>query len=271
MMVIIGGEKMTTKILKDNLGREVEYSFPPKRIVSLCPGITDTLFSLNLENEIVGRTRYCIYPRDKVKEVQVVGGTKEIKMDLIHQLNPDLIIAEKEENTKEIVDEISQHYPVYVVEVQSVNDAFGMIQDMGEVTDRKKEATSLVEKIKGKFDSLSTNHGNRVGYVIWKKPYMVVGNNTYINSQLQALGFTNPFTELNGRYPVVTIEELQQVELDYLFLATEPYPFKVKHIDEFKQFLPTVKFKIVDGEMFWYGPRMLEAAGYFKKILNEIT
>lgn len=261
---------MRTKIVTDHLGREVAFTYPPKRIISICPGITDTLFSLNLEDEIVGRTRYCIYPTDKVEGVKAVGGTKEIKMEVVHQLKPDLIIAEKEENTKEIVEEISQHYPVFVAEVLSIESAYNMIHDIGEVTDRKKEASTLVKKIESKFQSLPIKHGRRVGYVIWKKPYMVVGKSTYINSILESMGFINPFTEFVGRYPAITIEDFQCANLDYIFLATEPFPFKEKHFEEFQQFLPTVKPMIIDGEMFWYGPRMIHAAEYFTKILKEI-
>lgn len=261
---------MTTNNVQDHLGREVNYSFPPKRIISLCPGITDTLLSLNLDHEVVGRTRYCIHPAEKVGQIQVVGGTKEIKMERIRELKPDLVIAEKEENTKEIVDEVSKHYPVYVAEVQSIDESFRMIHDIGEITNKNNEAASLIEKIKSGFESLPTKPGKRVAYVIWKKPYMVVGGNTYINSLLERMGFENPFTQLEGRYPAVTTEQFQQAKLDYLFLATEPFPFKEKHIEEFQEFLPKVKPMIIDGEMFWYGPRMHEAVTYFKEFYKNI-
>ena len=127
------------KEIVDHLGRTVTYEFPPKRIISLCPGITETLFSLELENEIVGRTRFCIYPKDKVKNVPAVAGTKDIKIDAIHEVKPDLIIVEKEENTEEIVKTLEKHYPVYVAEVQSIEGAYRMIHDVGHVTDRESK------------------------------------------------------------------------------------------------------------------------------------
>lgn len=257
------------KTVKDELGREVTYPYPPKRIISLVPGITETLFSLNLADEVIGRTRYCIYPKDVVDKAMIVGGTKEIKLDVIQQLKPDLIIAEKEENTKEIVEMLEKDYPVYVAEVQSFEDALFMIEKMGSITNREEEAHQLTQKINENYEDFQKLPPKRVAYVIWKKPYMVVGKNTYINSMLEKLGFVNPFVNFKGRYPSVTKEDLQHAHLDYLFLATEPYPFKEKHFAEFREFLPDVKLKILDGEMFWYGAKMVEASRYFRDLFMK--
>ena len=251
----------------DHLGRTVVYQFPPKRIVSLCPGITETLYALQLEDEIVGRTRYCIYPKDNVKNVPAVAGTKDIKMDAIHEVKPDLIIVEKEENTEDIVKILEKHYPVFVAEVQSIEDAYRMIHDLGNVTDRESEANRLRKKIQDQFRLLPQVNGKRAAYVIWKKPYMVVGKDTYIQTVLEEMGFINPFTAFEGRYPAVTSEDFRNANLDYVLLASEPYPFKEKHLAEFLEMMPTVQPINVDGEMFWYGPKMLEAVQYFKKLL----
>ncbi|MBY0099604.1 ABC transporter substrate-binding protein [Mesobacillus maritimus] len=259
---------MTKKLVMDHLHRSVEYSYPPKRIVSLAPGVTDTLYSLGLEMEMVGRTRYCIHPKNKVDLAMIVGGTKDIHLDKIRALKPDLIFAEKEENTKEIVELLEKEFPVFVAEVDSVQTAFKMIKDLGEVTNRKLEANHLLRTIQLGFKGLPSFQEKRVAYVIWRKPYMVAGNNTYISSLLTLLGFENAFSMYEGRYPIVTEEDFQHAKLDYLFLATEPFPFKEKHITEMSAFLPEVKTVILDGEMFWYGPRMIEAATYFNKIFE---
>lgn len=257
------------KTVRDHLDREVTYEYPPKKIISLCPSITETLFSINLANEVIGRTRYCTYPEDTVKKAHIVGGTKDMKLDVIHELKPDLIIVEKEENTKEMVEILEKHYPVYVTEVQSYQEALCMVEDLGKLTDREEEALKLVEKIKESFEDFLEVTPKRVAYAVWKKPYMVVGKNTYINSMLEKLGFVNPFVNFEGRYPAITKEDFQKAELDYLFLSTEPYPFKEKHFEEFLEFLPAVQPKIIDGEMFWYGARMLLAASYFKNFFAE--
>ncbi|MCG7345601.1 helical backbone metal receptor [Sporosarcina sp. ACRSL] len=256
------------KTVVDKVGRKVTFSYPPKRIVSLCPGITDTLLALDLDNEIVGRTRFCIHPKDKVNNIVTVAGTKDIKMESIQHVQPDLIIAEKEENTKEIVEELEKHFPVYVAEVQSVDDAFRMIEDMGNLTDRSEAAGILLNSIRQQFEGLPTYPGKRIGYVIWRKPYMVVGKNTYINSLLEKMGFINPFIETDSRYPVVTANEFRKAKLDYVLLASEPFPFKEKHFNEFLGMMPNAQPILVDGEMFWYGPRMLEAADYFQQHLD---
>ncbi|MCM3745289.1 helical backbone metal receptor [Sporosarcina luteola] len=255
------------KTVVDKVGRSVTFNFPPKRIVSLCPGITDTLFALNLEENIVGRTRFCIYPKGEVELVPAVAGTKDIKLESIQEVQPELIIVEKEENTKEIVEELEKHFPVYVAEVQSVDDAFRMIEDMGSLTDRSEAATKLVRSIQHQFNSLPKASGKRVAYVIWRKPYMVVGKDTYINSLLEKMGFDNPFVEAEGRYPVVTAEGFKNANLDYVLLASEPFPFKEKHSKEFIDMIPETEPILIDGEMFWYGPRMLEASKYFQQHL----
>lgn len=261
---------MEQKTLIDHLDRTVEYSYPPKKIVSIAPGLTDTLYALNLDNEIVGRTRYCIYPKNKVEQAKTVGGTKKINLETIKALNPDIIFAEKEENTKEIVELLEKHFPTYVCEVKSIDDAHKMIKDLGIATNRTSEAEALSDFIREKFTTLPQAKNKRVAYVIWKNPYMVVGNDTYIQSLLEEMGFENAFKSFEGRYPVVTEEDLQHVKLDYLLLASEPFPFTEEHKQEFS-FLPDVKKVIIDGEMFWYGPRMIEAVDYLKSWFKNLS
>ncbi|MDW0111060.1 ABC transporter substrate-binding protein [Sporosarcina aquimarina] len=253
------------RTVQDALGRTVTYSYPPKRIVSLCPGITDTLFALELQEEIVGRTRFCIHPDPEVKAVKAVAGTKDIKLEAILALRPDLIIAEKEENTKEIVETLEQHVPVYVAEVQSVEEAYTMIQNLGDITDRVQQSEKLISSIQDGFNSLQGIASGSAMYVIWKKPYMAAGDTTYIHSLLEKLGFQNTVSEFPGRYPQLTTHDIQQANPNLVLLASEPYPFKEKHIPEFQEMLPKARILPIDGEMFWYGPRMLEAVSYFKK------
>lgn len=253
----------------DHINRILQYEYPPKKIISIAPGMTETLYALKLDKEMVGRTRYCIFPADKVGGAAVVGGTKDIDLEKIKLLNPDLILAEKEENTKEIVEQLEEFFPVFVAEVQSISDAYRMINDMGKLTARESLAQNLLTIIQNEFKSLPQVENKRAAYMIWRNPYMVVGRNTYINSLLEELGFINPFANLSSRYPVVTEEELKEAGLDMVFLATEPFRFKEKHIKEFQQFLPEVNPLIVNGEMFWYGAKMREAASYLRKLVSE--
>lgn len=128
------------KKIIDHLGRSVTYNYPPKSIISIVPAITETLYSLSLDEQIVGRTRFCKFPEDRVEQALNIGGTKEIKLDRIHSLKPDLIIAEKEENTKKIVETLEKHYPTFVFEIQSINDSLRMIEDLGKLVGKQEKA-----------------------------------------------------------------------------------------------------------------------------------
>src|SRR5690625_3893234 len=254
------------KTVIDHLGRTVNVPEQPKRIISFAPAITDTLFSLHLEEEVIGRTRFCIHPKEKVANVMNVGGTKDMNIERVRALQPDLIIAEKEENTKEMVEQLEKEFSVFVFEVQTVDDALHMILDLGKLVDRVDSAKLLYERIVEDFATIPSHYtGKRVAYVIWKDPYMVVGKNTYIQSLLDRLGFVNPFVAYEGRYPTITEDDFARENLDYILLASEPYPFKDKNIPEFLTFSPHSQPVIVDGEMFWYGVKMLEAVTYFNE------
>jgi len=255
------------KTFIDHLGRTIQMPFPPKRIVSLAPAITETMYHLKLGEQVVGRTRFCIHPQPEVERAMNVGGTKDMKLERIKALDPHLIVAEKEENTKEMIEELEKYLPVFVFEIQTYEDALTMIKDLGTITNRSLEANQTIITIEKKFTPLQRRQNLRVAYVIWKNPYMVVGGNTYINSVLSKLGFHNPFASSEGRYSEVSEEDLRAANLDYIFLATEPFPFSDKERNHFQAILPKTKALIVDGEMFWYGSRMIEATDYFKQTL----
>lgn len=260
-----------TYFLTDHIGRQMNISIAPKRIVSICPAITETLFDLGLEKELVGRTKYCIFPKGIVEKVPIVGGTKEVNVEKIRELQPDLILAEKEENTEEIVRALEKIAPVFVMEVQSIEDAYRFIQTLGLLTNTEQVADRLIDSSKTSFHSVTCMQNQNAAYVIWRKPYMVVGGTTYINDVLHTLGFRNSFEKEDSRYPAVTKEQLADANLDVLLLASEPFPFQEKHIAEFQAFLPHTKIVLVDGEMFWYGSKMITAGAYFKQLFGGLA
>lgn len=266
----IVNEVIFIKKITDHLKRPIHITYPPKKIVSLAPAITETLYHLSLNDEIVGRTRFCKYPKNKVEHALNVGGTKDIKLERIHSLKPDLIIAEKEENTKEIVETLEAHYPVFVFEVQSMADSLRMVLDLGQLVGQQNQAKIMHEQIENSFAHLPNVHNKRVAYMIWQRPYMVIGKDTYINSLLNHMGWKNPFIHFSGRYPEVTITDLKDAKLDYLLLATEPFPFQSKHIKPFTEMLPNVKTMIIDGEMFWYGAKAINIAPYFQTAFSDV-
>lgn len=255
--------------MKDHVGRQINCPDNPHRIISICPAITETLFALDIGQNVIGRTKYCIFPEDKVEQVPIVGGTKEVNVDLIKQLAPDLIIAEKEENTAAIVEQLEKIAPVFVAEVQSIEDSYRLIETLGMLTNKEELSEIIVHQAREEFSQLANIANGHIAYAIWRKPYMVVGKTTYINSVLTHIGFNNPFTRKDGRYPAVSVEALQEVALDYLLLASEPFPYSEKHIAEFQAFLPETNIILVDGEMFWYGAKMLDAARYLAELVKS--
>ncbi len=256
------------------LQKTSDLHYTPKRIVSLVPSQTELLHYLGLEKGTVGITKFCVHPENWFKTKPRVGGTKAVKNNIIHDLKPDLIIANKEENVKEQVELLAKDYPVWVTDVNSLEDALMMIKDIGELTGKQSQANSLTEKISKSFQELSQpqtqNSKPKTAYLIWRKPYMTIGNDTFINDMLIKCGFENVFVS-RKRYPEINIEDLLIANCQLILLSSEPYPFKQKHIDELSDQLPGRKIVLVDGEMFsWYGSRLLHAPGYFKTLTSRV-
>lgn len=249
-------------------------SYIPARIVSLVPSQTELLYDLGLDKQTVGITKFCIHPEQWFRSKTRVGGTKSIKPDVIRQLNPDLIIANKEENVKEQVELLSASYPVWVTDINDLAGALQMIRDIGAFTGTGSKAQAIATDIGNNFEQLHSLHnGNNVTrtcYLIWKSPYMSAGGDTFINDMLQRCGLHNVFAR-QQRYPEVTIEDIRAAECELVLLSSEPYPFKQQHIDELQQQLPGCRIILVDGEMFsWYGSRLINAAGYFNNLISDI-
>lgn len=251
----------------DDMDREVNLLiYPPNRVISLCPSITETLIELGVN--VVGRTKFCIHPKEKISQISVVGGTKKVNFDKIISLNPDLIIAEKEENTPEIVFILEKHFPVYVVNIETWEDGINMIVRLGDLVGQTEGFLAISKQLE-KINFPKISKSQRVAYLIWKKPYMSVGNRTFIHSVLSKLGFENVFASAESRYPEFEIKELHALMPDLILFSSEPYPFKEKDLEELKQFMPSARMKLVDGEMFsWYGIRMLKALNYFEQELQ---
>jgi ABC-type Fe3+-hydroxamate transport system substrate-binding protein len=199
------------------------------KIISLVPSITETLFDFGLTaDEVVGRTKFCIHPLDLVKKVEVIGGTKNLNIDKIRSLKPDLIIANKEENEKLQVEELMKDFKVWVTDIETLQDNADFISELGKVLNKEDLAKDYNQKIASVFNQIKVSQTKRIAYLIWKNPYMTVGSDTFIHEVLQKLGFENLFKN-KKRYPEVSVEELKGADL--VFLSSEPFPFQQKHID----------------------------------------
>lgn len=261
---------------KDQLNRVVTLAGIPKRIISLVPSQTELLFDLGLEEEVTGITKFCVHPEHWFRNKSRVGGTKTIKIDMIHSLQPDLIIANKEENVKEQIHLLEKIAPVWISDVNNTEDAFRMIQGLGEITGKEKRSEKMISQIKKDFAALglliNQSHFKkyRTAYLIWKDPYMAAGGGTFIHSMLKLSGMENVFSGTD-RYPDITTRELREKNTELVLLSSEPYPFHQKHIAELLEALPHAKILLADGEIFsWYGSRMLKAASYIKKLIEQI-
>jgi ABC-type Fe3+-hydroxamate transport system substrate-binding protein len=237
------------------------------KIISIVPSQTELLYSLGLDKEVIGITKFCIHPEEWFKTKTRVGGTKKLNIELIRKLQPDLIIANKEENVKEQVETLSDEFDVYLSDINNLEDSLKMIADVGALVNKQEEAKEIIEHIKEGFSSLK--HPQReikTCYLIWKDPYMTIGSDTFINDMMKRCGLKNIFSD-KKRYPEVTLQDIKDSGCELVLLSSEPYPFKEKHIKELEESLPGMKILLADGEMFsWYGSRLMAAAEYFKKL-----
>jgi len=239
---------MTTVI--DQMGRTVTVPERPTRIVSLVPSLTELLFDLGLAESIVGVTKFCVHPAKLVRDKQKIGGTKEFRFAEIDALAPDLIIGNKEENYQAGIDQLATSYPVWMSDIYTLDDALEAIAQIGRLVDRGAESRALIQQIEAAFQRLSARQlslskPKRVGYFIWQKPYMVVGQQTFIHDMLDRCGLLNAFADMGD--------------------SSEPFPFAEKHRTQFAEIFPDTTVHLVNGEMFsWYGSRLLLAANYFQ-------
>ena len=259
-------------LFKDQMGRSVVLNnWPPTKIISLVPSQTELLFDLGAGSSIKGVTKFCIHPKAQLKGAMKVGGTKSVHFDRIDTIQPDLIIGNKEENEQEMIYELARKYPVWMSDIFTLEDAYDMILQIGRLIDKESIAIKWITKIQERFALISKhNHQPRVAYFIWRNPYMVAANDTFINVMLQKAGFQNAFEDLS-RYPSIELSQLNERKVDFVFLSSEPYPFKNKHIEEFIRYLPDDKIQIVDGELFsWYGSRLYQSASYFQQLASSL-
>jgi ABC-type Fe3+-hydroxamate transport system substrate-binding protein len=259
----------------DQTGRQIILKQHPARIVSVVPSQTELLFDLALGNEVVGITKFCVHPPEALKTKTVVGGTKNLNIEKIRSLKPDLILANKEENTRQQIDELVQEFPVWVSDVKTLDDAFAMIESTGELTDKISQANAVIQKITSGFAQLQTSNLKSqtitCAYLIWHQHIMSIGNDTFIHDMLHRCRFENVFSS-STRYPEISSIELSAANPEIIFLSSEPFPFSEKHIAYYQRICPAAKIILVDGQMFsWYGSRLQYAPEYFLRLIHALN
>jgi len=245
----------------------------PQRVISLVPSQTELLIDLGLEDKLVGRTKFCIHPEQAISRIAVVGGTKRQHVEKIKSLNPDLIIANKEENTREEMEQLAEIVPIYLTDITSVEDTISLIDALGLIFHLKEQSAFLQSTLIDAYNDVKgifRKENIRAAYLIWENPIMVAANNTYINSMLRWVGIDNAFEHLS-RYPELSIDEVIKAHPTHVFLSSEPFPFREKHMNYYTNHLKHSNVILIDGEQFsWYGTRILKGNHYFDRLFNSI-
>ncbi|UGU15300.1 helical backbone metal receptor [Sinomicrobium kalidii] len=260
---------------KDQIQRELVLKETPRRIISLVPSQTELLYDLGLEDKVVGITKFCVHPYHFKSLKTIVGGTKKVKTERIKALSPDIILCNKEENTREMVEELEEIAPVHVSDVYTIGDSLELIRQYGEILSCRTEASGIVHKIQFRLtDFQKYIHDKpelKVAYFIWRNPWMVAGKHTFIDHLLTLNRFRNIYAD-KERYPEVELKKIRMDgDPDLVFLSSEPYPFKDEHAFEVGRFTHRAKTVFVDGEMFsWYGSRLAKAFDYFKQLRDRL-
>jgi len=251
-------------ILKDQLGQQINVIPPLTKIISVVPSHTELLVDFFGIKNLIGRTKFCIHPKEVIENVPIIGGTKQLKIDKILALKPDIIFANKEENKKQDIEVLQKQITVYISDISSLKDSYAFIKQLGKISDNHTLAETIIQQTNQTLAKHTFREKKTAAYLIWKNPYMSVGSDTYIHDIMQRLGFENIFQH-KLRYPKTDIEEIKILKPDVILLSSEPYPFKQFDIQELGELFPTTTIQLVDGEFFsWYGSRILKLQSLYK-------
>jgi len=254
--------------LKDARGKVLHFPEAPKKIISLVPSTTESLFAMGCEKELVGLTRYCIHPYEKCKAKTKIGGTKNIEMERILSLKPELAFANNEENTTEIFDELERAgINVFSSFPKTIDDALQDLSDIGNIMRKSEEAAGFIRNIRAKKVG-STDSRFTFCYLIWYNPWMAVSGDCFISEMLKQVGGNNIFKSHKDRYFTTTPKEIAKRNPDRIFLSSEPFPFKQKHrhLLHEQSRMPMEKLSLIDGEMCsWHGTRMEKGLDYLRQ------
>ncbi len=235
-----------------------------KRVVCLVPSLTELLY--NLDMVPIAQTIFCVHPTTEFKSSIKIGGTKKVNISKTISLSPDLIIANKEENEKDQIIQLSEHVDVYLTDIKTIQDSVEMIIELGSLIGRTAQSLKLAQTVKQGFNSVKITHSKSCLYLIWKDPYMAAGKQTFINAILEKCGYKNVLKE-DSRYPEISAQSIKNYNPEAILLSSEPYPFRDIHLKELQSILPNTDIKLVDGELYsWYGSRLLKTLNMLQNL-----
>lgn len=246
------------------------------RIVSLCPSTTETLVDFGLAEQLVGITRFCIHPADTVRGIEKIGGTKDPNVDRIRSLRPDLVLFNEEENRREDYEALRRDVPVDATMVRRVRDVPEQLLYLGQLTGAEALATIRAQEVEAARAKLAEaragSPGFRYAYLIWRRPYMAVGRDTYVSDLFAEAGGENVFDHTNVRYPEIDVAALRTARPDVVFLSDEPFPFKPKHAQELNAAAPELQIELINGDdCCWHGVRTLRGLALMQRIVESMA
>uniref|UniRef100_E1T5T5 Periplasmic binding protein n=1 Tax=Burkholderia sp. (strain CCGE1003) TaxID=640512 RepID=E1T5T5_BURSG len=250
------------------------------RIVSLVPSITELLFALGLERQIVGRTGFCVHPRDKVGSVPKVGGTKAVRIDAVRALQPTHLIVNIDENERDTVEQLRAFVPhVVVTHPQTPQDNLSLYALLGAIFDREQPARHLADALQTRLNEAASQSfaAQNVLYLIWREPWMTVARDTYISAMLRLVNW-HTLPDVQGgaagasRYPTFELDGAGRAPwldgVERILLSSEPYRFTQAHCDALRLDPRSggTRIELIDGEMVsWYGVRAIEGIAYLMR------
>ncbi|MEW5915553.1 MAG: cobalamin-binding protein [Gemmatimonadota bacterium] len=233
------------------------------RIVSLCPSLTELVFDLGLGGSLVGRTKFCVHPAGAVDAVEKVGGTKNPRIARIIELAPDIVLLNEEENRLDDAQALhAAGIRCHTSMPRTIAETADMVRSIGVALGVPAAAEPIAKDIEQRANDIAAQANGRdpvrYAYIIWREPWMTVNDDTFVHALLGNAGGVNVFGAESERYPTITLDQLRDAAPDAVLLATEPFPFAERHIEELaaRTGIPRERIEIVDGELLsWHGSR----------------
>lgn len=261
----------------DDLGNELTFEKTPKRIISLVPSLTETLYDLNLEENILGITKSCTHPVHFKHTKTIIGDVKDVEIEKIKDLQPHIVFCNKGENSLETIKKLQEFTQVYVTVVKTIDDSIRLVEKLGLILNRRVDAKLINHKINLKLEDftqfIKEYDVKKAGYFIGYNPWVAAGDNTFINALLALNKFENIYTNKEDMYPIIEAKKIRlEGDPDFVFFPSHPFAFNDKHIFEMGRFTHHASAVYVDGQMFsWFGSRLIKSFDYFKSLRERIT
>lgn len=244
------------------------------RIVSLVPSITELICDLGLAGNLVGRTGFCVHPRETLKRIPKVGGTKNVDLAKVRALAPTHVVLNIDENEKPAATALAQFVPhLIVTHPLGPQDNPPLYRLIGGVFGREQAAEDLCARFQQAHAALASAARDwprqRVLYLIWKDPWITVARDTYIARTLALAGWDTVPANATARYPQLQLDDALLRDVERVLLSSEPYRFRERHVAELRA-LPVMRGKavaLIDGEaVSWYGSRAIAGLDYLRRI-----